>query len=65
MNALDECHAQGFLWSAIGSCNKAKREVNKCLRAERLARTRENLEKAKAMRAKREAGWDEIDANRA
>ena len=30
MAALDECHARGFLFKAIGGCNEAKREVNKC-----------------------------------
>jgi COX assembly protein 2 len=63
MNALDECHARGFLYAAVGNCNKAKREVNKCLRAERLDRTKENREKAKIERAKREAAWAEIDKN--
>jgi len=63
MNALDECHARGFLWSAIGSCNEAKRQVNKCLRAERLARTAEHREKAKIERARIKALFDEVDAN--
>lgn len=63
MNALDECHARGFLYAAVGNCNKAKRAVNKCLRAERLDRTKENREKAKIERAKREAAWAEIDKN--
>jgi COX assembly protein 2 len=63
MNALDECHARGFLFKAIGGCNKAKTAVNRCLRAERLDRTKGNREKAKIEKAKREAAWAEIDAN--
>ena len=63
MNALDECHARGFLFKAIGGCNKAKHAVNMCLRAERLDRTKENREKARMARAKREALWAEVDAN--
>jgi len=63
MNALDECHARGFLWKAMGACNGAKTAVNKCLRAERLDRTKENRDKARAAKEKREAVWAEIDAN--
>jgi COX assembly protein 2 len=63
MSILDECHERGFLWKAMGMCNEAKRNVNKCLRAERLERTRQNREAAKVKRAKIEAKWAEIDAN--
>ena len=63
MSALDECHARGFLYKAWGGCNEAKRAVNKCLRAERLERTRENREQAKVKRAKLEARWRDIDEN--
>ena len=61
MAALDECHAQGFLHKMTGMCNDAKREVNKCLRAERLERTAKNREKAKEKRARIERIWKEID----
>jgi len=63
MTALDECHARGFMWKAMGMCTNLKSEVNKCLRAERLERTAENREKAKAKKAKIQAIWAEIDAN--
>lgn len=63
MNALDECHARGFLYSAVGMCNEAKRQVNKCLRAERLERTAKHREQAKIERARIKAAFDEIDAN--
>jgi len=63
MDALDECHARGFLYSAIGGCNEAKRKVNMCLRAERLSRTAAHREKAKIERARIKAAFDEIDAN--
>jgi COX assembly protein 2 len=63
MTALDECHARGFMWKAMGMCTNLKSEVNKCLRAERLERTAENREKAKAKKEKIQAIWAEIDAN--
>ncbi|CAC9886158.1 unnamed protein product [Aureobasidium pullulans] len=63
MNALEECHARGFLWKSMGMCTKAKHQVNMCLRAERLERTRQNREVAKEKRAKIESVWAEIDAN--
>ncbi|KAK5109796.1 hypothetical protein LTR62_006529 [Meristemomyces frigidus] len=63
MSALDECHARGFLWKAMGMCSNLKIEVNKCLRAERLDRTAENREMAMQKRARMKAMWAEIDAN--
>lgn len=63
MNALDECHARGFLWKSLGMCNDAKHKVNMCLRAQRLERTRRNREQAKIKRERTQATWDEIDAN--
>jgi COX assembly protein 2 len=44
-------------------CNGAKTEVNKCLRAQRLERTRENREAAKLKNQEIKAKWAEIDAN--
>ena len=63
MQMLDECHARGFLYKVIGGCNKAKQEVNMCLRAERLERTARNRQKAKQEREKILEKWKEIDAN--
>lgn len=63
MTALEECHARGFLWKAMGKCSNLKRDVNKCLRAERLERTAHNREQAKAKREKIKGVWAEIDAN--
>lgn len=62
MNALEECHARGFLWKSMGMCSEAKRAVNRCLRSERLERTKQNREVAKEKRAKIEKVWAEIDA---
>lgn len=61
MAALDECHARGFLYKAVGNCNKAKHLVNLCLRAERVERTKENREKAREKQQQREALWAEVD----
>ncbi|EKG11891.1 Cytochrome c oxidase biogenesis protein Cmc1-like protein [Macrophomina phaseolina MS6] len=63
MNALEECHARGFLYKAVGMCNKPKHAVNMCLRAQRLERTKANREQAKVKREKIEKVWAEIDAN--
>lgn len=46
-----------------GGCNEAKRNVNACLRAERLERTAKNREKAKIAREKTLELWKEIDEN--
>ncbi|KAI9814321.1 MAG: hypothetical protein M1826_002287 [Phylliscum demangeonii] len=63
MLALEACHAQGFLHSAWGGCNKAKAKVNACLRAERMERQRTNREKGLAQRRGREERWAEIEEN--
>lgn len=63
MTALDECHARGFMWKAMGMCSNLKSEVNKCLRAERLDRTAKNREQARVKKDKIKAVWAEIDAN--
>lgn len=63
MNALDECHARGFLWKAVGMCNGVKRDVTLCLRAERLERTRKNREAAREKRKQVEDAWKKIDMN--
>lgn len=61
MAILDECHARGFMWKAIGMCNGAKTNVNRCLRAQRLERTAKNREMAKEKRKEREDMWRKID----
>jgi len=61
MRALDECHARGFLYKAVGNCNEAKRAVNKCLRAARLERTAKHREEAKKDRARILKVWEEVD----
>ena len=57
MTALDECHAKGFLWKAVGNCNDIKREVNKCLSAERYDRAKQNREEARSNRRRIEDIW--------
>lgn len=47
----------------FGGCNNAKRDVNACLRAERLERQAKNREAAKKERARIKAVWKEIDEN--
>jgi len=61
MKALDECHARGFLYAAVGNCNDAKTAVNRCLRAARLERTAKHREEAKKDRARIKSVWAEVD----
>lgn len=57
MTALDECHAKGFLHKALGNCNDIKRDVNKCLAAERYERAKRNRDAAKENRKRIEKIW--------
>lgn len=57
MTALDECHARGFLYKALGNCNDIKREVNRCLAAERYDRAKRNRDQARANRRRVEEIW--------
>ncbi|KAJ5924373.1 hypothetical protein N7466_008560 [Penicillium verhagenii] len=57
MTALDECHARGFIYKALGNCNDIKREVNRCLGAERADRAKQNREVARGKRQKIEDIW--------
>jgi COX assembly protein 2 len=63
MTILDECHARGFLWKSMGMCNSAKTAVNKCLRAQRLERTKINRAVAKKKNEEIREKWKEIDAH--
>ena len=57
MNALDECHARGFLYKAWGNCNEAKQAVNKCLSDARWARAKRNRDSAREKRKRVEQLW--------
>lgn len=59
MTALDECHARGFIYKAFGNCNDIKREVNRCLAAERYARAKRNRDQARDKRSRIEKIWAE------
>ena len=61
MNALEECHARGFLFKAFGGCNDIKREVNKCLSRERGKKSTKNRETSLERRARIEAVWKKMD----
>ncbi|KAI1640316.1 cytochrome c oxidase biogenesis protein Cmc1-like protein [Biscogniauxia mediterranea] len=63
MNALEECHARGFLWKAMGMCSDAKDKLTLCLRAERVKRTAIHREAAKTKRDRVKQMWAEIDEN--
>ena len=51
------------MWKAIGMCNDAKTQVNKCLRAQRLERTKANRDTSKTKNQDIKEKWAEIDAN--
>ncbi|CEJ56628.1 hypothetical protein PMG11_02829 [Penicillium brasilianum] len=57
MTALDECHARGFIYKALGNCNDIKREVNKCLSVERYDRAKNNRDNARSNRRRIEEIW--------
>ena len=57
MTALDECHARGFLYKAVGNCNDIKREVNRCLASERYDRAKRNRDQARTNRRRIEEIW--------
>lgn len=61
MNALDECHARGFLYKAVGGCNDIKREVNKCLSGARAQKSGKNRETAVQRRLRIEEVWSKMD----
>jgi len=61
MTALDECHARGFLYKAIGGCNDIKIQVNKCLSVERGKKSKRNRETGLERRARIEAVWAKMD----
>ncbi len=63
MNALEECHAKGFLWKAIGGCNNAKKDVVQCLRVERLKSQKFNRTEVEEKKAKIRQIWKDIDEN--
>lgn len=59
MTALDECHARGFLYKALGNCNDIKREVNRCLASERYERAKRNRDQARDNRKRIERIWQQ------
>ncbi|KAI0736860.1 hypothetical protein C8Q72DRAFT_28040 [Fomitopsis betulina] len=60
IQALDACHANNWAkWT--GGCNRAKNDLNMCLRKERVDRTTQNREEAKRRRQKTEQAWKDIN----
>lgn len=64
MTILDECHSRGFFFKALGGCNDAKRDVNRCLRAERMERAKLNRDKTAQKRREVEEEWRIIEEGR-
>lgn len=61
IEALEECHRQGYISKIFGSCNNFKDELTKCLKSERLDRSRENSLKAIEKRKKIEQRWKQME----
>ncbi|KAG8950406.1 hypothetical protein FRC03_012860 [Tulasnella sp. 419] len=58
---LDECHNSGFFVKYLGGCNKIRRELDRCLRQERLDRTAKNKEASKHRKERHQQTLDEYD----
>ncbi|KAL2271180.1 hypothetical protein VTJ83DRAFT_551 [Remersonia thermophila] len=63
MIALEECHARGFLWKALGMCNNAKEQLVKCLREERVRHQTINRTEEQQKQARIRQKWKEIEEN--
>lgn len=63
MVALEECHAKGFMWKAMGMCNDAKDALSKCLRAERVKMQDANRSGRSEKKERVKSMWKEIDEN--
>ena len=61
MTALEDCHARGFMFKVFGGCNDLKRQVNECLTAERVKKSKRNRETGQEKRARIEAVWAKMD----
>ncbi|CUA70118.1 hypothetical protein RSOLAG22IIIB_00464 [Rhizoctonia solani] len=61
IEALEACHASGFLNKYMGGCNGAKEQLNKCLRKERVARTVKNREDANKRNQIAKKAWSELE----
>lgn len=63
MNALEECHANGFIWKSLGMCNDAKIALNQCLKGERSKRVSANQSATQQKNREIRAKWKEIEEN--
>ncbi|KAK4237148.1 cytochrome c oxidase biogenesis protein Cmc1-like protein [Achaetomium macrosporum] len=63
MQALEECHAKGFMWKAAGMCNDAKEQLAACLRAERAKNQDSNRNGVQDKQARIRQRWKEIEEN--
>ncbi|KAK0630178.1 cytochrome c oxidase biogenesis protein Cmc1-like protein [Bombardia bombarda] len=63
MLALEECHAKGFMWKAMGMCNDAKQELNRCLKGERMKHQSFNRSNVQDKKTVIRQKWKEIDEN--
>ncbi|KAK1752414.1 cytochrome c oxidase biogenesis protein Cmc1-like protein [Echria macrotheca] len=63
MNALEECHARGFMWKAMGMCNDAKQNLVQCLKAERWKSQSINRNGVAEKKDRVRQKWKEIDEN--
>ncbi|XP_019881489.1 COX assembly mitochondrial protein 2 homolog [Aethina tumida] len=58
INLLQNCHNDHPMLKFFGYCNSFDSDMRKCLKAERLARTKRNFEKSKEMKGKMRKLWE-------
>ncbi|ELU45747.1 Cmc1 domain-containing protein [Rhizoctonia solani AG-1 IA] len=52
---------QGFINKYMGGCNRAKEQLDACLRQERVARISKNREEAKKRNQMAKQAWSQLD----
>ncbi|PLW22614.1 hypothetical protein PCASD_12212 [Puccinia coronata f. sp. avenae] len=57
ISALNECHNRGLWAYYTGGCNDIRRELDKCLHAERMSRSSAHVKEARQNREKLEQKW--------
>ncbi len=63
INALEACHARGFMWKSLGLCNDAKEKLAACLRLERSKTQSTNRTNVQDKQSRVRQKWKEIDEN--
>ncbi|OAV85683.1 hypothetical protein, variant 1 [Puccinia triticina 1-1 BBBD Race 1] len=57
IEALHQCHQSGFWTYYTGGCNDIRRQLDKCLHAERMARSSAHVKEGRKKRQELEKVW--------